>query len=156
MKRILCILLIALMLCSSALAESAPNLSNALFNDAKRAVGYLASGEYERLVNTLPFSGISPSASEWQSFAGNFSNLNNVQNDYAAAYWNGNYWNIAVPVQTPDNGNVEVFILTSGDGNAFSGYRYTIWSKVQAEYISSSHVIWNKEYVDSSPMLFVD
>lgn len=156
MKKIICLIMIICLLCPFAFADGAPNLSGALLGSAKQAVAYLASGEYERLVNSLPFSGVSPSASEWQSFAGNFSNLSNTQKDYAVGYWTGACWNVAVPVQVPDNGNVEVLVLTSNDGSAFSGYRYTVWSKVQSEYSASAHVVWNKEYMGNSPVLFVD
>ena len=67
MKKWICIVLAILLIGTSALA--APQLSDSLFSSAKQAVGYLASGEYERLVTLLPFSDVAPSASEWESFA---------------------------------------------------------------------------------------
>ena len=63
MKKLLCMLLIVCMVCSAALADGVPRLSSDLFKSAKKAVGYLASGEYERLVTLLPFSDVAPSAS---------------------------------------------------------------------------------------------
>ena len=156
MKKLLCMLLIVCMVCSVALADGVPRLSSDLFKSAKKAVGYLASGEYERLVTLLPFSDVAPSASEWENFAGNFSDLSNVQNDNAVAYWTGSCWNVAVPVQVPESGTVEVLVLSSNDGSSFSGYRYAMWAQIESEYASSDHVSWNKEYVSNAPVVFAD
>ena len=105
----------------------------------------------------LPFSGVAPSATEWQSFAGNFSTLGSgVQTEYAVAYWTGADWCLAVPVATPSSGDVEVMALISADGSTFSGYRYASWSQIQSEYQSASYVTWNEEYVDSEPVIAVD
>ena len=155
MKRVLCIVLALLMLGFSALAD-VPNLSDSLFSSAKKAVAYLASGEYERLVTLLPFSSVAPSASEWENFASNFSDLSNVQSDYAVAYWTGNYWVVAVPVHEPDSGNVEALVLGSEDGASFIGYRYATWSQVESGYASSDRVLWNLEYVGSAPTVVAD
>ena len=57
MKKALCVILAALLIGATALAGGAPQLSGSLFSAAKQAVGYLASGEYERLV-TLIHSGL--------------------------------------------------------------------------------------------------
>lgn len=138
----------------SALAE-VPQFSNSLFASGKDALVYLASGEYERLVTLLPFSGDAPSASEWQNFAeGNFSTLGgDVQTDYSVAYWTGSCWKLAVPVTVPDSGSVEALVLTSDDGSSFSGYRYSTWSDVQSGYEASSYVSWSREYVSVSPYI---
>ena len=154
MKKILCLIVAGLLLCSTALA--APHLSDRLFNCAKQAVGYLASGEYERLVTLLPFSDVAPSASEWQSFAGNFASLSGVQKDYAVAYWTGSVWKVAVPLHNPDNGSVEVLMLSSDDGSTFCGYRYSTWSQVESECAGSDHITWNKEYMGGSPLIIAD
>lgn len=154
MKRILCAALILMLIGTSALAV--PQLSGGLFSSAKRAVSYLASGEYERLVTLLPFSGVSPSAAEWESFARNYSARGYVQQEYAVAYWKGGCWRIAVPLRTPDSGSVEVLMLLSEDGSTFSGYRYATWSQVEGEYTSSDHVIWNQEYSGGRPRVVAD
>jgi hypothetical protein len=156
MKKIICLILLAALFCSAAYAESVPALSDNLFSCAKQAFSCLASGEYERLVTQLPFSDVSPSASEWQSFSGNYSDLTNVQTKYAVAYWTGSNWNIAVPAQEPSNGSVEVLVLISDDGNTFSGYRYATWSRVESDYSGSTHVRWNKEYAGGTPVIFAD
>lgn len=159
MKRYISIALVVLLLSFAVTAHAdAPQISGKLFSSAKQALVYLSSGEYERLVTLLPFSDVSPSAAEWQSFAeGNFSTLHNgVQTEYAVAYWNGSCWKVAVPVSAPNDGNVEAFVLTSADGKSFSGYRYSTWSNVRGEYESASYVTWNKEYVGSEPMIVVD
>lgn len=159
MKRYRLMILAVLLLCMTVSAYAdAPQISGNLFSSAKQALVYLASGEYERLVTLLPFSDVSPSASEWQSFAeGNFSSLNgSVQTNYAVAYWNGSCWKVAVPAGTPDHGSVETLVLTSADGNSFTGYRYSSWSNVKSEYESASYVTWNKEYVDSQPTIVID
>ena len=156
MKRMIAALCVVILLAAnlSALAE-VPQFSNSLFASGKDALVYLASGEYERLVTLLPFSGDAPSASEWQNFAeGNFSTLGgDVQTDYSVAYWTGSCWKLAVPVTVPDSGSVEALVLTSDDGSSFSGYRYSTWSDVQSGYEASSYVSWSREYVSVSPYI---
>jgi len=163
MKRHIAILLTVLMLFMSAAAcaeGAVPQVSANLFLSAKQALVYLASGEYERLVTLLPFSGVAPGASEWQGFAeGNFMTLSGetpVQTEYSVAYWTGIDWKLAVPVYAPDNGNVEALVLTTSDGMTFSGYRYCKWSEVMPEYEAAAYVTWNKEYVGAAPMISVD
>ncbi|MBQ6594735.1 MAG: hypothetical protein IJH78_03635 [Clostridia bacterium] len=150
-------LLMAFSLIISAAAD-VPQVSSNLFSTAKEALRCLASGEYERLVTILPFSGISPGADEWRAFAGkNFSTLQNgVQTEYAVAYWNGSGWCVAVPLSAPSSDSVEVFALLSGDGQSFSGYRYANWGYVRSEMQRSDHVVWNKEYVDASLVIAFD
>jgi len=159
MKRYISIALVLLLLSAAVSAHAdTPQISGKLFSTAKQALVYLASGEYERLVTLLPFSDVSPSAAEWHDFAeGNFSTLHSgVQTEYSVAYWNGSCWKVAVPVAPPGDGNVEALVLTSADGKAFSGYRYSNWSNVCSEYESASYVTWNKEYIGSEPMIVVD
>lgn len=147
------ILIIVLILsCAGAFAE-VPSLDDQLFGYAKDAVSYLASGAYEKLVTSLPFSDVSPSADEWQSFAqGNFSTLSGAspQQTYAVAYWTGSCWKIAVPVFEPSSDSVEALILVSSDGTSFSGYGYSNWGSVSSEYQSADYVQWNQEYVSST------
>ena len=135
-----------------------PQLSPMLFPCAKQALVFIASGEYESLVTLLPFSGLSPSAAEWQSFVeGNFLTLTpQVQTEYSVAYWTGSCWKLAVPVANPDNDYVETLVLTSPDGMTFSGYRYCQWWEVVGEYEIASYVTWNKEYVGSAPVIAID
>ena len=104
----------------------------------------------------LPFSGAAPSASEWAACASGFSGLNGVQTDYAVAYWAGGSWRIAVPIQAPTDGGVEVFMLTSADGATFNGYRRATWYQVEGEMQTSDHVLWDREYVGEAPQVFVD
>lgn len=159
MKRNVAVALVLLMLCLSVSAQAeVPQLSGDLYNCAKQATVYLASGEYERLVTLLPFSDVAPSASEWQNFAeGNFTSLaGEVQTDYAVAYWMGETWNLAIPTLEPNDPSVEALVLSSTDGTSFSGYRYAVWSQIEEEYLSSSYVLWNKEYVDATPIVAAD
>ena len=156
MKRNMTIALVLMLLCVAITAQAeVPQISDDLFSCAKKAIVYLSSGEYERLVTLLPFSGDAPSASEWQNFAeGNFSTLGgDVQTDYSVAYWTGSCWKLAVPVTVPDSGSVEALVLTSDDGSSFSGYRYSTWSDVQSGYEASSYVSWSREYVSVSPYI---
>lgn len=155
MKKILCLLLISCLLIPAAMADSAPKLDDKLFTYAKKALACLASGEYERLVTSLPFSDVSPSADEWRNFAGNYRTMTEPQSEYAVAYWTGACWNICVPVQEPVDGSIEVLVLTSYDGASFSGYGYDMWEQIKSEYTASEHVSWNKEYTASEPMVFV-
>lgn len=155
MKKFICAVLALMLLCATAQA-AAPQLSGSLFSSAKQAVGYLASGEYERLVTLLPFSDIGPSASEWESFAGNYSNLGDIQSEYAVAFWTGSIWVVAVPMQVPDSGSVEVLALSSEDGISFNGYRYATWSQVEKAYGDSDKVQWDREYLGGNPTVVAD
>ena len=155
MKKILCLTLTLLLIGAVAMAD-VPQLSSSLFSSAKQAVAYLASGEYERLVTPLPFSDVAPSADEWKSFAGNYSDFSNIQSDYAVAFWSGGIWVVAVPLQVPESGSVEVLALSSEDGSTFNGYRYATWSQVEKAYSQSSHVQWNDEYVGGTPTVVAD
>lgn len=155
MKKIIsCLLIAAMLLCAAAQAE-VPSLSEKLFKYAKAALTCLASGEYDKVVTGLPFSGLSPSADEWRSFAqGSFSSLSGKpQSKYAVAYWTGRAWKIAVPVAEPASGSVETLVLVSEDGSSFSGYGCTSWSKVKGEYQNSNYVSWNEEYNASTSVL---
>lgn len=155
MKRSLCIALICLLIGAMALAE-VPRLSDDLFVSAKQAVVYLASGEYERIVTVLPFSDVAPGASEWESFSANYSNLEDVQSEYSVGFWTGTVWVIAVPIQAPETGDVEVLALSSEDGVSFNGYRYATWAQIEAAYTDSDRVLWNVEYVGGTPTLIAD
>lgn len=154
MKKCICAALVLMLIGASALA--APQLSDSLFSSAKQAVGYLASGEYERLVTLLPFSGMAPSASEWEGFAASYSSLSGVQSDYAVAFYTGSFWVVAVPLHEPSDGSVEVLALSSEDGVSFNGYHYGTWSQVESACQSSDHVVWNEEYVGGTPTVVAD
>ena len=158
MKRIIALFLSAALLtvmAAAALAE-VPQISGGMFSAAKSALTCLASGEYERLVTLLPFSGEAPSASEWKRFAeGNFSGLSGAQTEYAVAWWNGSAWKLAVPVSEPDH-DVDVLVLTSSDGAVFDGYGYATWSRVQSGYSSADYVVWDREYIGGSPTVKKD
>ena len=150
MKKLICCTLIVILavMSASALAE-VPSLSEGLFRYAKGALVSLASGAYDKVVTSLPFSDVSPSADEWRSFArGSFSSLTDgdPQTKYAVAYWTGRAWKVAVPVSTPDSGSVETLVLLSEDGSTFSGYACASWSSVCSEYQNSNYVVWNDEY----------
>lgn len=155
MKKLICVMLALLLIGACALAD-APQFSSALFSSAKQAVGYLASGEYERLVTLLPFSGDAPGAAEWESFASGYSSLSGAQSKYAVAFWTGSIWVVAVPLREPSDGSVEVLALSSEDGSSFVGYRHATWSQVEDAYEKSDHVLWNEEYVGGTPTVVTD
>lgn len=153
MKRRICAAIIALCLMSAVSAQAAPTVSAQLFTAAKAALSALAAGDYARVSEALPFSGEAPDAAEWARFARNFTQLKDVQQTYAVAYWlNG--WRVAVPTKTPDNGGVEALMLLSDDGAAFNGYKYVLWSQVAREYAASERVVWDQEYVGSAPKVY--
>ena len=139
MKRRLCAALIALLL-SQLCALAAPELSGKLVKAAESAVDYLASGEYERLVTLLPFSGIAPGAAEWERFARNYDRQPQGHPAGALAYWKGGSWIIAVPVQDPSD-DAEALMLISDDGSTFTGYRYATWNQVEKECARCDEVI---------------
>lgn len=154
MKRIICLVMAALMSVGAALA--APQLSDSLFAAAKQAAECLATGDYARLAGSMPFSGAAPDADEWASFAGNYSASGHAQQEYAVAYWLNGSWRVAVPMRAPDSADVEVLLLSSEDGYTFSGYRYASWGQVEQEYANSDHVAWNREYVPAAPWVLPD
>ena len=156
MKKMLCLALALLIVGSCALAAGVPQLSGGLMSAAKQAAVCLASGEYERMVTLLPFSGVAPSATEWESFSRNYAHLGSAQRDYAVAYWKSGGWRIAVPIQEPSGGGVEVLLLHSEDGSSFDGYKYATWSEVEKAYQASDHVLWDREYIGHSAKVLPD
>ena len=159
MKHAISLLLaVLLILSATAFAMEVPQIQSDLFICAKQAVGCLVTGEYERLVTLLPFSDVSPSASEWQNFVeGNFIAMPEVaQCEYSVAYWNGNVWKLAVPVCEPVEDTVETLVLTSLDGILFSGYGYATWAEVKSEYLFAPYVTWDVEYLGSAPIITID
>lgn len=154
-KFISCFLILVLLCCSAALAE-VPKLQENMFKYAKNTLACLASGAYDKIVTSLPFSGVSPSGREWQDFAeGSFDTLagSAPQKKYAVAYWNGISWKLAVPVSAPSHGDVEALLLVSEDGKSFSGYGCAIWEKVEEEYSEADYVQWNEEYNPSTSVV---
>lgn len=157
-KRAFCLILcIALLLiCSSSAFAQAPSLSSSLFKCAKSALVSLADGDYQKVVTSLPFSGVSPSADEWRSLAEDgFSTLSgsSPQTKYAVAYRMGSVWKIAVPVSKPNSGSVETLVLVSEDGQIFTGYACSSWKKISAEFENSDYVTWNEEYNASTSVV---
>ena len=65
-------------------------------------------------------------------------------------------WVIAVPVQPPSNGSVEVLAFSSEDGATFNACRYATWEQVEGAYSDSSRVLWDKEYVGGSATVVAD
>lgn len=150
MKKIcLCLISLILIVTLTASASAVASLSGHIFDYAKAALLCLAGGDFDKLVTKLPYSGVSPSATEWQGFAVNsFSSLigSDPQTKYAVGYWTGSIWKIAVPLSTPDSDGVEVFVLTSDDGQTFTGYGKATWGKIRSEYQNAAYVAWDEEY----------
>lgn len=155
MKKLLALLLaaiIAVIVSCAALAE-VPALSESLLKYAKGALSALASGAYDKLVTSLPFSDVSPSADEWRNLAENsFSDLSGTspQTKYAVGYWTGRVWKIAAPASEPNSDGVEALVLISEDGDTFTGYACADWGDIQSEYSKSDYVIWKDEYSAST------
>lgn len=156
-KLLICTLIAALLtVCAATALAEVPSLSESLFKYAKGALTSLASGAYDKVVTSLPFSDVSPSADEWRNFAqGSFSSLSGAspQTKYAVAYWVGSVWKVAVPVSEPSSGSVETLVLISEDGSTFTGYGCSSWSSVSSEYQGSKYVVWNDEYNASTSVV---
>lgn len=153
MKRIMCCILLVILLIGGFAIAEIPSLSENMFKYAKGTLSCLASGAYDKIVTSVPFSGVSPSADEWAGFAnGGFTKLSGStpQTTYAVAYWTGSSWKIAVPVSAPSSGNVEALVLISEDGQSVTGYGCSTWKKIRSEYDSSDYVRWNEEYNSST------
>lgn len=153
MKKLLsCLLIATLILCFAAQAE-VQQLNEKMFKYAKNTLSCLASGAYDKIVTSAPFSGLSPSADEWRSFAeGSFDGLSgsSPQKKYAVAYWTGRCWEIAVPVSEPSSDSVEALVLSSEDGRSFTGYACATWGEVCEDYHRADYVQWNEEYIGST------
>ena len=141
MKRKLCMALAVLLLLSALTGLAAPELSKKLLKTAESAAAYLASGEYERLVTLLPYSGVAPGAAEWERFARNYDRLVPVVPTQAVAYWMGECWIIAVPMADDIDEDTEALILLTEDGSAITGYRYATWAQVKKESARYDNVI---------------
>ena len=155
MKRFLICAIIAAMLTAAAVPALAdvPALNSNMIAYAKGALSCLAAGDYDRVVTGLPFSGMSPSADEWRSFArGAFTDLSGTtpQTQYAVAFWYGRAWRVCVPVSEPSSDSVEALVLTSEDGSTFTGYACVTWDSVRSAYQSADYVSWDKEYSTST------
>ena len=146
----------ALLLIGTVALAGAPKLSQGLFDSAKQALVVLASGDYDALSDRLPFSGGVPDAKQWHSLAESYADLSSVQTDYAVGFWTGNIWVIAVPVQPPADGSVEVLAFSSADGTTFNACRYATWKQIESACSESSRVIWNQEYVGGSATVVAD
>ncbi len=146
----------ALLLVGTVALAGAPKLSAGLFDSAKQALVILASGDYDGLSDRLPFSGDAPEAHQWQSLAESFADLSSVQTDYAVGFWTGSIWVIAVPVQPPADGSVEVLAFSSEDGTSFNACRYATWKQIEKACGESRRVVWNQEYVGGSAMVVAD
>lgn len=155
-KTIGCLLILIVFLSATAAYAQAPSLSESLFKYAKSALKCLAIGDYQKVVTSLPFSGVAPSAKEWSSFVeGSFDSLSGEapQTKYAVAYWTGKVWKVAVPLAKPDSKDIETFVLVSEDGSSFSGYGCSSWGSVSKEYQKSDYVRWNDEYNGSTSVV---
>jgi len=150
MKRIIsCILIAAMLICASAAFAQVPTPSDSLFDNISKAMKYLSEGAYDKVVSTLPFSDVSPSADEWRNFAeGNFRTLTGLrpQDKYIVLYWSGSVWKVAMPVHVPERSDVEVLVLSSEDGQTFNGYGCADWGSIRREYEASPYVKWTEEY----------
>lgn len=120
-----------------------------LIKYAKNTLKCLSSGNFSAVVASLPVSGISPDESEWANFAARSLGLASgasPQTTYAVAFSIGSRWRAAVPLKTPDKGDVPVFYLDSEDGDSVCGYGCCKWSEIVSAYKSADNVVWNDEY----------
>ena len=157
MKKICCIILaLAMIFCLAAAHAQVPKLGERMFKLAKNSLACLASGDYDKIVTSVPFSGVSPSADEWRNLAeAGFTSLGNgkPQETYAVAFWTGDFWKIAVPVQAPSNAGVEALVLVSEDGSTFTGYGCSTWGRIEKEYRRAEYLQWNEEYNPSTSVI---
>ena len=141
MKRFIsCILIATMLLCCAVAYADVPKLGENMFKYAKNTLACLATGAYDKIVTSVPFSDLSPSADEWRDFAeGSFEHLfgTTPQKEYAVAFWTGRCWEIAVPLTEPNSDAVEALILATEDGRTFSGYAYATWDEVREDYHES-------------------
>lgn len=154
--RALILALLLSLLCSAAALAEVPSLGEGMFKYAKNTLACLGSGAYDKIVTSVPFSDVSPSADEWASLAeGAFTTLSGStpQKKYAVAYWTGETWKLAVPVSEPSSADVEALVLFSEDGKTFSGYSCASWGKVEKEYRKAEYVQWNEEYNGSTSVI---
>jgi len=153
-KTVLAVL--SLLLAGTVALAGGPKLSAGLFDSAKQALVALSLGDYDGLSERLPFSEDAPDAAQWQRLAEGYADLEGVQTDYAVAFWTGDIWVIAVPVQPPADSSVEVLAFSSADGVHFDDCRYATWEQIESACCNSSRVIWDQEYVGGSATVMAD
>ncbi len=124
MKKILALMLIVWLAAGSVSAfaeETVPVFDDILFENGKDALWLIASGDYELALSLLNFAEGVPSAEDFELFiTANFPSIADgmVQYEVAVAYYDPQsaLWTLAIPVEEPENEEVETFVLFSQDG----------------------------------------
>ena len=164
MKKILALMLIVWLAAGSVSAfaeKTVPVFDDILFENGKDALWLIASGDYELALSLLNFAEGVPSAEDFELFiTANFPSIADgmVQYEVAVAYYDPQsaLWTLAIPVEEPENEDVETFVLFSQDGTCFVGCGYMPWGDVEAQYENLYDVIWNVEYQPEDMLVLVD
>jgi hypothetical protein len=145
MKKIICLVLGALLIALPALA--APKLDDGLFDRGKEVMNLTSYGEFDRAFETGGFA--DGTAEDFASYMqDNFYDLFNgtVQQDVAVCYYDGTTWTLAIPVLNPTDDSVETLMLTAADGKHFDGYACASWGDAVSAAESAEDAVWSGDY----------
>lgn len=150
MRKLILMILLAALCCTSAMAESG-RIDDRLFNSAKQTLHCLDTGDYQIASGLL---GCADSDALRTLVSGKFTTLGGgmAQTRISVAFFCNQLWYLAVPTAEPASAEVEVLLLNCGRGDGFLEVNHALWGDVEPMLESAEAVIWNEEYV---PDVFV-
>lgn len=119
-------------------------LSYELFDRAKQAIVLASYGEYSEALNEIA---IEENLESFETFVcDKLASIFNgaVQTEVGLGWKDGDGWHIAIPIQTPNDDDVEVFVLHSVDGATFDGYAALTWGKVIKKADAADQKVWKE------------
>lgn len=158
MRKWICVLLMAALI-AMPISALAKELDKKLFANAKEAVNLISYGEYKKALKKLGLSTEKESVQKLEALAEDSLSsafYGDVQTDVAVSYKTGKGYKLAVPIESPDMGNVEALVLLSKDGQSFNNYSAMLWNDVLDEVSGSDSVTWNEAYEKNRPVIVAD
>lgn len=160
MRKWICLLLVAALLGAPTLAlAKEAKINTKLFTAAKQALTLLSYGETKKALKKLGLSTGEEAVARLSAFAeDNLTDLMyvSVQTEVAVCYKVEAGYRFAVPLEAPEDRDVQVFVLKSKDGQSFSGYTSTTWGELQRELADSESVTWKDAYDPSASVFIAD
>lgn len=144
MRKLIIAMMVALLCCTGALAESG-RIDDQLFNSAKQTLHSIDTGNYttaSALLGCADKDTLEALATQQFTTLG----AGTAQTRISVAFFHEQAWYIAVPTAEPANAEVEALLLNCGSGNGFVSAERASWGDVQAMLDASGAIIWNEEY----------
>lgn len=158
MRKWICLLLVVALLGVPTLAF-AKGINTKLFSAAKQALTLLSYGETKSALKKLGLSSDADAVERLDTFVEeNLADLMyvSVQTDVAVCYKVEKGYKFAVPLEAPEDRDVQTFVLKSKDGQSFGGYTAMTWGDVQRELADSDSIIWKDAYDPSASVIIAD